>query len=68
MNRNTSRVTALAFFLYLSISPVASAAAPRERDRIVDPGQRVVRIVKQIKDFFRGFTSLDEQMPPVPKP
>jgi hypothetical protein len=70
MNRNYSRVAALAFFLYVSIAPIASAAAPRGRDRDwIDASEpRMVRVVKKIKNFFRGFTSLDEQMPPIPKP
>jgi hypothetical protein len=68
MNRNYSRVAALALFFYLSISPIANAAPQRDRDQIVDPGERIVRIVKKIKNIFRGFTSQDEQIPPVPKP
>ena len=68
MNRNYTRVAALAFFLYLSISPAAHAASRRDRDLITDPGERVVRIVKKIKNFFRGLTSQDELGPPIPKP
>jgi hypothetical protein len=68
MNRNYSRVAALALFLYLSLSPVATAATRRDRDGIVDPGDRIVRIVKKIKNLFRGFTSQDELNPPTPKP
>ena len=68
MNRKYSRVAALALFLYLSLSPVASAAPRRDRDGIVDPGERIVRIVKKIKNFFHGFTSQDEVNPPTPKP
>ena len=69
MNRNYLRVAALAFFLYLSAAPVAIAAPRKERDSIGDPGHHVVRIVKRIKTFLRGFTSQDDGMtPPVPKP
>jgi hypothetical protein len=68
MNRNYTRVAALALFLYLSISPAAHAASRRDRDLITDPGERVVRIVKKIKNFFRGFTSQDDLGPPIPKP
>lgn len=67
MNRNYSRVAALAFFLYLSLSPVATAAQ-RDRDSIVDPGERIVRIVKKIKNYFRGITSQDDLTPPTPRP
>ena len=68
MNRNYSRVAALALFLYLSLSPIATAAPRRDRDGIVDPGDRIVRIVKKVKNFFRGFTSQDELNPPTPTP
>jgi hypothetical protein len=68
MNRNYTRVAALAFFLFLSISPAADAAPRRDRDLITDPGERVVRIVKKIKNIFRGFTSQDDLGPPIPKP
>ena len=68
MNRNYSRVAALALFLFLSISPSATAASRRDRDVIAGPGERVVRVVKKIKDFFRGLTSQDEWNPPLPKP
>jgi hypothetical protein len=68
MNRNYTRVAALALFLYLSIAPAAHAASRRDRDLITDPSERVVRIVKKIKDFFRGFTSQDDLGPPIPKP
>ncbi len=68
MNRKYSRVAALVVFLYLSLTPVAQAASRRDRDLISDPGERVVRIVKKIKNFFRGFTPQDEQVPPTPRP
>jgi hypothetical protein len=66
MNRNYSRVAALALFLYLSVSPMANAAPRRDREQIADPGQRIVRIIKKIKNIFRGFTSQDELNPPLP--
>jgi hypothetical protein len=69
MNRKYSRVAALAIFLCLSLSPVAMAAPPRDRDVIAGPGERVVRIAKKIKNLFRGFISQDDGLyPPVPKP
>jgi hypothetical protein len=69
MNRNFWRVAALALFLYLSTSQAAVAAPRGDRDAIVDPGDRIVRIVKKVKNFFRGFTSHDDtSIPPVPKP
>jgi hypothetical protein len=68
MNRNYTRVAALAFFLYLSISPVAHAASRGDRDLITNPGERVVRIVNKIKSIVRGFTSQDDLGPPIPKP
>ena len=60
MNRNHSRVAALAVFLYLSLSPAATATPRRDRDAIIDPGERIVRVVKKIKNYFRGITSQDE--------
>ena len=68
MNRNHSRVAALVLFLYLSLSPAATAAPQRDRDAIVDPGERIVRIIKKIKSYFSGITSQDELTPPTPKP
>jgi hypothetical protein len=68
MNRNHSRVAALALFLYLSLSQAATAAPPRDREAIVNPGERIVRIVKKIKNYFHGITSQDELTPPTPKP
>ena len=66
MNRKYSRVAALALFLYLSVSPVAKAEHQRDRDVISGPRERVVRIVKKVKNFFRGLTSQDEWTPPRP--
>ncbi len=68
MKRNYSRAAALTLFLYLSVSPAATAAPSRDRDVIAGPGERVVRIVKKIKNIFRGFTSQDDLSPPLPKP
>jgi hypothetical protein len=69
MNRNYWRVAALALFFYLSIAPVTTAAPMRDRDTVAGPGERVVRVVKKIKIFIRGFVSQDDGMlPPVPKP
>lgn len=67
MNRQYLRVTALALFLYLAASPIASAEARVDRSSIVDPGQRIVRIIKKVKNLFRGFASEDEYpLPPRP--
>jgi len=69
MNRNYSRIGALALFLYLSVSPAANAASQKDRDLISEPRERVVRIVKKIKNFFRGIGSQDDQqLPPTPRP
>jgi hypothetical protein len=69
MNRNYSRVAALVFFLYLVVSPAVMAMPRRDRDAFAAPSERIVRIVKKIKNVFRGFTSQeDTQVPPVPKP
>jgi hypothetical protein len=68
MNRNYSRVAALVFFLCLTISPVV-AAPRRDRGARVDPGDRIVRIVKKIKHFVRGWTAEEDGLnPPTPKP
>jgi hypothetical protein len=66
MNRNYARVAALAFFLYLVVSPAATAAPRKGGDMFAEPG--VSRIVRKIKNFFRGFTSQDELTPPTPTP
>jgi hypothetical protein len=67
MNRNFRSVAALVLFLYLSVSP-AAVAGPR-RDRDADPGDRIVRIIKKVKQIVHGFTSQDDQtLPPIPKP
>jgi hypothetical protein len=69
MNRNYMRIGALALFLYLSVSPTANAASRKDRDLSIDPGERVVRIVKKIKNIFRGIGSQDDQqIPPTPRP
>jgi hypothetical protein len=68
MNRYYLRVIALAIFLF--VSALSGAASPR-RDAYVrlDPGERIIRIVKKIKGIVRGFTSQDDsQIPPIPKP
>lgn len=69
MNRNYMRIGALALFLYLTISPAAHAASRKDRDLSIDPGERIVRIVKKIKNIFRGIGSQDDQqIPPTPRP
>jgi hypothetical protein len=69
MNRKFSRVAALALFLYVAVAPIANAASRRDRDLISDPGERIVRIAKKVKNFFRGIGSQDDQqIPPIPKP
>lgn len=68
MNRRYLRVAALAAFLYLSLSPIASAAprGDRDRDRL-DPRERIVKIVKKVKNFFRGISSQEDlPLPPTP--
>jgi hypothetical protein len=68
MNRRRYlRVAALAVFLYLSVSPIASAAQKRDRDVIVDPRERIVRVIKKVRNFFRGLTSEDDGLTP-PRP
>lgn len=68
MNRYYLRAAALALFLYLSLSP--GVAAPREdRSKIDRRDDRIVRIVKKVKNFLRGITSLEDfPLPPTPKP
>ena len=67
MNRHHLRIAALALFLYLALSPVASASPRRDRDLITGPGDRIVRIVKKVKNFFRGIASQDDYpIPPRP--
>ena len=69
MNRCYLRVAALSLVVYLCASSSALAAPRTHRDVISGPGERVARIVKQVRNFLRGFTSQDDGMlPPVPKP
>ncbi|HEV7765022.1 MAG TPA: hypothetical protein VGQ76_08480 [Thermoanaerobaculia bacterium] len=69
MNRNYSRIAALALFVYLTVSPAATAAPRRDQARVSNPGDQVVRVVKKLKNFFRGVTTQDEHpVPPVPNP
>ena len=42
MNRNYTRIAALALFLYLAVSPAANAASRKDRDLSIDPDERVV--------------------------
>jgi hypothetical protein len=66
MNRNYLRVAALALSLYLSVAPVVLAAPKKDRT-IGDPGTSIVRIVKKLTSFFRGFAAQDEYpVPPRP--
>ena len=66
MNRHYLRIAALALFLCLTLSPVALAAPRRDRERF-DPSEPVVRIVKKVKNFFRGLASQDDYpLPPRP--
>jgi hypothetical protein len=67
MNRRYLRVAALTVFLYLLVSPIASAAQKKDRDVIVDPGERVVRVIKKVRNFFRGLTTQDDGLTP-PRP
>jgi hypothetical protein len=68
MKLNYTRVGALALFLYLTVSPIATAA-PRDHDAIAGPVERVVRVIKKVKYFFRGYTSQEDgHVPPIPKP
>ena len=66
MNRKYLRVAALALVVFLSVSPAAMAEHQRDRDVISGPRERVVRIVKKVKNFLRGLTSQDEWTPPRP--
>jgi hypothetical protein len=66
MNRNYPRVAALALVVCLSYSPTATAISARDRDAITGPRERIVRIVKKVKNFFRGISSHDEWIPPKP--
>jgi hypothetical protein len=66
MNRNYSRIAALVLFVFLAVSPVAFAAPRQDRGDAMVPRDRVVRIVKKIKNLVRGFVSQDEWLPPKP--
>jgi hypothetical protein len=66
MNRNYLRVSALALFLYLSVAPVA-VARQRDHDVFTGPGERIIRIIKKVRTFFRGISSQEDlPVPPIP--
>lgn len=68
MNQTRSRVVALVFLLFLSMTRTAVAGPRNGRDSISGPGDRILRIVKKVKIFVRGLTTQDEWTPPLPKP
>ena len=57
---------ALALVLCLSISPLA-IAAPQSRDDGFTVRDRIELVIKKVRKFFDGITSLDE-LPAPPKP
>jgi len=56
---------ALALVVCLSVSPTVSASP--ERDREIDPRQRVVRVIQAIKRFFGGVSVQEDTLIP-PRP
>lgn len=57
---------ALALFVCLSIAPLAMAA-PQSRDDDFNVRDRIERVIKKVRKFFGGITSLDE-LPLPPRP
>jgi hypothetical protein len=57
---------ALALFVCLSTAPLA-IAAPQSRDDQFTVRDRIERVIKKVRRFFGGITSLDE-LPIPPRP
>ncbi len=59
---------ALTLVVCLALAPVTAAKPADNRDRF-EPRDRILRIVKRIKDFIGRISSQDEYPhPPIPKP
>jgi hypothetical protein len=65
-HRKYRSAAALALVLCLSISPLA-IAAPQSRDDDFTVRDRIELVIKKIRRFFGGITSLDE-LPLPPRP
>lgn len=60
--------TVLALIVCLSVAPISSAKPSESRYRL-EPPERIVRIVKRIKDFLNRISSQEDlPQPPTPKP
>jgi hypothetical protein len=61
---------ALTLIFCLSVAPLVSAKAARDRDRErgrIEPPERIVRIVKRIKDILNRIASQEDlPQPPIP--
>lgn len=66
MNRNYPRVAALLLVVCLVVAPASLGAPARDRDTISSPYERVTRVIKKVKSFFRGITLDDDWTPPKP--
>lgn len=59
---------ALALIVCLAVAPTSSAKPSEGRFRL-EPPERIVRIVKRIKDFLNRISSQEDfPQPPIPKP
>lgn len=69
MNRNYRRwgAAALTLVLCLEFAPLAAAKPVRDGVGLVDPGERVVRVINKIKKAIRGISTLNDYPQP-PKP
>jgi hypothetical protein len=64
--RQIRRVNAVLLATFLAIAPSIASAAPRHRDKPQNPGERIVQIIKQIRNFFTPSVSEDGVIPPKP--
>jgi hypothetical protein len=60
------RVNAVIFVCCLALAPSVLFAAPRQREMPLTPRERIVRIIKQIRNFFTPSTMEDGVTPPRP--
>lgn len=65
-SRLSGRVNAVVLVLILALAPSAAFSAPRDRDAPQKPGDRIVRIIKQIKNLFAPAVNDDAMTPPKP--
>ncbi len=64
-SRLFGRLNAVVLVCVLALAP-SVVAAPRDREAPRSPGERIVRIIKQIRSFFVPAANEDGLTPPKP--